>query len=93
VSALTGRNIDKLVDAIRERELAGGEVVELAIPHSEPRVLAQLHEVGVIYSQSNTDDVTMVRAWIPKEMMATFSRHTTTQAPRYARGDTRHRAM
>ena len=72
VSALTGRNIDKLVDAIRERELAGGEVVELAIPHSEPRLLAQLHEIGVIYEQRATDDATVVTAWVPRESLAAF---------------------
>ena len=31
VSALTGRNIDKLVDAIRDRELAGGEVARVNV--------------------------------------------------------------
>jgi len=66
VSALTGRNIDKLVDAIRERELAGGEVVELVIPHSDPRLLAQLHEVGVVYEQRVTDNATYVTAWVPR---------------------------
>ena len=67
VSALTGKNIDKLVDAIRERELAGGEVVELSIPHGDSRLLAQLHEVGVVYSQQIADDVTYVTAWLPNE--------------------------
>jgi GTP-binding protein HflX len=66
VSALTGRNIDKLVDAIRDRELAGGEVVELVIPHSDPRLLAQLHEVGVVYEQRVTDNATYVTAWVPR---------------------------
>ena len=66
VSALTGRNIDKLVDAIRDRELAGGEVVELVIPHSDPRMLAQLHEVGVVYEQRVTDNATYVTAWVPR---------------------------
>ncbi|HKS24617.1 MAG TPA: GTPase HflX [Thermoanaerobaculia bacterium] len=72
VSALTGRNIDKLVDAIRERELEGGEVVELAIPHAEARLLAQLHEIGVIYEQHATDDATVVTAWVPRESLAAF---------------------
>src|SRR5947207_3592495 len=67
VSALTGRNIDKLVDAIRDRELAEGEVVELVIPHSDPRLLAQLHEVGVVYEQRVHDDATYVTAWVPRE--------------------------
>ena len=66
VSALTGRNIDKLVEAIQERELAGGEVVQLVVPHSDPRLLAQLHEVGVVYEQSVHDDATYVTAWVPR---------------------------
>jgi GTPase len=66
VSAVTGRNIDKLVDAIRERELAGGEVVQLVVPHSDPRLLAQLHEVGVVYEQTVHDDATYVTAWVPR---------------------------
>src|SRR4051794_10966187 len=69
VSALTEKNIDKLVEAIRERELAGGEVVELVVPHAESRLLAQLHEIGVIYAQKNTDEAAAVTAWIPREML------------------------
>src|SRR5512140_1415548 len=49
VSALTGKGIDRLVQKIVERELESGEVVELAIPHSEPRLLAQLHEIGRVF--------------------------------------------
>jgi GTP-binding protein HflX len=79
VSALTGKNIDKLVEAIRERELAGGEVVQLAIPHGEPRLLAQLHEVGVIHEQKNMEDATEVTAWLPREMLATYQPFTTSR--------------
>jgi len=86
VSALTGKNIDKLVDAIRERELAGGEVVELSIPHGEPRLLAQLHEVGVIYAQKNNDEAAAVTAWIPREMLSLFK-------PFAAPSDRYHKAM
>jgi GTP-binding protein HflX len=79
VSALTGKNIDKLVEAIRERELAGGEVVQLAIPHGEPRLLAQLHEVGVIHEQKNMEDATEVTAWLPREMLAAYQPFTTAR--------------
>ena len=37
--------------------------------------LAQLHEVGVIYAQNNTDDVTMVTAWIPTEFARVFAEY------------------
>jgi GTPase len=76
VSALTGKNIDKLVEAIRERELAGGEVVQLEIPHGESRLLAQLHAIGVIYAHDNKEDAAAVTAWIPKEMLAAYQPFT-----------------
>ena len=40
VSALTGRNIDRLIDIIRDRELENGEVLHLEIPHNDARVIA-----------------------------------------------------
>jgi GTPase len=86
VSALTGRNIDKLVDAIRERELEGGEVVQLEIPHSEAKLLAQLHDVAVVYEQANRDEVTAVTAWVPRAMLSSFKAFTLAR-------DTYHKAM
>jgi GTP-binding protein HflX len=86
VSALTGRNIDKLVDAIRERELESGEIVQLEIPHSEPRLLAQLHEVGVIYEQKNMEEATAVSAWLPREMLPSYEAFTLAR-------DSYHKAM
>ena len=87
VSALTGKNIDKLAEAIRERELAGGEVVQLEIPHGEPRLLAQLHEVGVIYEQENKDEAAAVTVWLPREMLAAYQSFTV------ARDQYHHKAM
>jgi GTP-binding protein HflX len=72
VSALTGRNIDRLAEAIRARELEGGEVVNLAIPHGKPRVLARLHEVAEVYEQRTNDGTTVVRAWVPAEAARLF---------------------
>jgi GTP-binding protein HflX len=72
VSALTGNGIQRLVERIAELELESGETVELAIPHSEPRLLAQLHEVGRVFEARADGDVTLVTAWIPKEMLATY---------------------
>jgi GTP-binding protein HflX len=87
VSALTGKNIDKLAEAIRERELAGGEIVQLEIPHGEPRLLAQLHEVGVIYEQENKDEAAAVTVWLPQEMLAAYQSFTV------ARDQYHHKAM
>ena len=66
ISALTGRGIDRLVDRIRERELAGGEVLELEIPHEQSRVLAKLHGVAEVYEERPGDRSTRVTAWIPQ---------------------------
>jgi GTP-binding protein HflX len=79
VSALTGKNIEKLADAIREQELAGGEVVQLEIPHGESRLLAQLHEVGVIYEQENKDEASAVTAWLPRAMLSAYQPFTVAR--------------
>ena len=73
ISALTGDGIDQLVDIIRERELAGGEVVDLEIPHDESRALAKLHEVAEVYAQRPADRATHITAWIPKTALHQFA--------------------
>jgi GTP-binding protein HflX len=76
VSALTGRGIDGLVEAIRERELEGGETMRLEIPHEEARTIAKLHNVAVVLEQSMTDDAALFTAWVPRDavhMFATWS--------------------
>ena len=72
ISALTGRGIEQLVEMIRGRELAGGEVVDLEIPHEQSRVMAKLHEVAEIYEQRGTDRATRVTAWIPRTAIHQF---------------------
>jgi len=72
VSALTGRGVDRLVEVIRDRELRGGEVMHLRIPHSRSRVAAQLHDVAVIREQSSTDDATVFTAWVPRDAVHIF---------------------
>jgi GTP-binding protein HflX len=89
VSALTGRNIDKLVDAIRQRELEGGEVVQLEIPHSEPKLLAELHETAVVYEQTASDDVTAVTAWLPFEVLPRFTEYRRPDVAAAARATLR----
>ena len=73
ISALTGDGIDQLVDIIHERELAGGEVVDLEIPHDESRALAKLHEVAEVYAQRPADRATHITAWIPKTALHQFA--------------------
>src|SRR5436853_2305190 len=67
VSALTGRNIDRLVGMIRDRELARGQVMHLDIPHTESRIIAKLHEVAEIAEQSSNDESARFVAWVPNE--------------------------
>jgi GTP-binding protein HflX len=74
VSALTGRNIDRLTEVIRDRELAGGETMQLAIPHEKSRMIAKLHEVAEIAEQpSNGDAAAHFVAWVPAEFVHLFA--------------------
>jgi GTP-binding protein HflX len=72
VSALTGRGIDRLLEMIRERELAGGEVMQLEIPHHESRLAARLHEVAEVHEQSQGELGTLFTAWVPREFIHLF---------------------
>ena len=79
VSALTGRNIDRLVEMIRGRERAGGEHLQLAIPHGESRLIARLHEVAEIYEQSNDDAAVTFNAWIPADSVHLFADYVVSR--------------
>jgi len=72
VSALTGRNIDRLIDIIRDRELENGEVLHLEIPHNDARVIARLHELAEVYEQRVTDAAMLITAWIPRDVLHHF---------------------
>jgi GTP-binding protein HflX len=85
VSALTGAHVDALLDIIRERELAEGEVVELHIPHAEARVLARLHEVAQIAEQRSDDECTIVSAWIPRGVLHLFETYSADRLLKAAR--------
>ncbi|HEX7680709.1 MAG TPA: GTPase HflX, partial [Thermoanaerobaculia bacterium] len=78
VSALTGRNIDRLIDIIRERELENGEVIQLEIPHNDARVIAKLHDVAQVYEQRVTDRAMLLTAWIPRDALHLFEAYTAT---------------
>lgn len=84
VSALTGRGIDRLVDAIRERELRGGEVMHLEIPHGEARLLAQLFDVAEVMEKRVDDESTRVTAWVPRDAMSRFESYTASPLLRAA---------
>ena len=78
VSALTGRNIDRLIDIIRERELENGEVIRLEIPHNDARVIARLHDLAQVYDQTVTDRAMLITAWIPRDVLHQFEGYAST---------------
>ena len=75
VSALTGRGIERLVEMIRDRELEGGEVMHLEIPHAESRLAARLHDVAEVYEQTQGEEMTTFTAWVPREFVHLFEAH------------------
>jgi GTP-binding protein HflX len=76
VSALTGRNIERLIDIVRERELENGEVIQLEIPHNEARMIAKLHDVAEVYEQRVTDRAMVITAWIPRDVLHLFESYS-----------------
>ncbi len=78
ISALTGRNIERLIDIIRERELENGEVIQLEIPHNDARVIAKLHDVAQVYEQRVTDRAMILTAWIPRDALHLFEAYAAT---------------
>ncbi|HEX6160046.1 MAG TPA: GTPase HflX [Thermoanaerobaculia bacterium] len=73
VSALTGQGIETLVELIRDREREGGELMHLAIPHEESKLVAKLHEVAEIQEQSATDEAAHFTAWVPHDVVHLFA--------------------
>ncbi|HEY2829507.1 MAG TPA: GTPase HflX, partial [Thermoanaerobaculia bacterium] len=73
VSALTGRGVEKLSEEIRKRELEGGEMMHLAVPHGESRAAARLHELAEVYEQTDNGEATLFTAWVPKGHLREFA--------------------
>jgi GTPase len=74
LSALSGRGIDRLIEVIRERELAGGELLELEIPHDESRAVAKLHDVALVFEERADDRGTRITAWVPHAAIGNFAK-------------------
>lgn len=85
VSALNGRGIDALIDMIRERELQGGQTLQLEIPHQQSRLIARLHEVAEIAEQSMTDEAAVFTAWIPRGFVHLFEPYSAVNLLRQAK--------
>jgi GTP-binding protein HflX len=75
VSALTGTGIEQLIDVLRARQRAGGELMRLSIPHAESRLVAKLHEVAEVQEHRATDEGTLFTAWVPKGVMYLFRQY------------------
>ncbi len=80
LSALTGHGVDRLVVAIRDRELRGGEVMQLEFPHHESRLLAKLHDVSEVHAQQITDHVVRITAWVPQSAIHLFENFSITNS-------------
>jgi GTP-binding protein HflX len=78
VSGLTGDGLPRLIEAICEREFAGGRLVRLDIPSSESRLLARLYEVARVHRQTPHDDGVDLIAWVPEEVAHLFAQFEVT---------------
>jgi GTPase len=76
ISALKGEGIDDLIEIIRTRERAGGEMMQLEVPHRASRVAARLHELAEVYEQTVTDRGTIFRAWVPHDAVHLFEAYS-----------------
>ncbi|HEY0789167.1 MAG TPA: GTPase HflX [Thermoanaerobaculia bacterium] len=83
VSALTAQGIGNLIERIRQRELAAGEVMQLEIPAGEGKLAAWAHEIGIVRERVEHDGVVELTAWIPREQMHQFEpyRVASNEAP------------
>ncbi|MFA6955394.1 MAG: GTPase HflX [Thermoanaerobaculia bacterium] len=80
VSGLTGDGLPRLIEAICEKEFAGGRLVRLDIPSSESRLLARLYEVARVHRQTPHDDGVDLLAWVPEEVAHLFKEFEVGEA-------------
>lgn len=59
ISAVTGHGLDRLLDRIDARLGAADEIVTVALPAHEGRLMAWLHEHGDVLERSSADDGTI----------------------------------
>jgi len=82
VSALTGEHLERLIEAIRNREREGGELLHLEIPHSESRLIAKLHELAEVYEQATNDETVTIDAWVPADSIHLVKQYAVAQRRR-----------
>jgi GTP-binding protein HflX len=72
VSALTGHGLGNLIERIRQRQLAGGELLHLDFPAEESRLAALIHEVGLVRERREQDGRVLLSAWVPGDLIHQF---------------------
>jgi len=82
---VTGQGIERLVEIVRERELADGEVLKLAIPNDQGRLLALLHELAEVYEERSDERATMVTAWVPRNSIHSFAQFSLSYSQKRAK--------
>jgi GTP-binding protein HflX len=73
VSATTGEGFPALLAELGSQSRPIREFVELNVPHSEPAVIARLHEVGQVVERDYNGDGARFRARIPPHLRAEFA--------------------
>lgn len=76
VSALTGAGCDRLIEKIRERQLAEGDVLHLKIPAAETRLVAKLHDSAAVYEEKMDGEQASIIAWVPHDLIHLFEPYT-----------------
>jgi GTP-binding protein HflX len=79
VSAVTGENVDVMLDMIRRREISQGRTLHLRIPIEESRSIARVHELGQVHEQSQADGHYSFLVWLPEEAIYQFSSYLSPE--------------
>ena len=72
VSARSGEGFDAFMSELGKQLRPVREMLELSIPHSQPEVIAQLHEVGQVLERDYDASEALFKALIPPSHRALF---------------------
>ena len=72
VSARSGEGFDAFMSELGKQLRPVREMLELSIPHSQPEVIAQLHEVGQVLERDYDSAEALFKALIPPSHRAQF---------------------
>lgn len=73
ISAEKGIGIDELLSELGCALRPERELIELAIPHEAPSVVARLHEIGEVIERNYDGDLALFKARIPPQFHAEFA--------------------